>query len=68
MVQGLCELGLVGGGPLLGELARGEEPVGAVGSTGVVVDAPVLCEYLGLEQAVELPAVEELVAEPALRI
>jgi len=42
--------------------------VGAVGSTGVVVDAPVLCEYLGLEQAVELPAVEELVAEPALRI
>ena len=37
--------------------------MGAVGSVVVVVDAPVLDEHLGFEEVVELPAVEELVAE-----
>ena len=49
MVQGLCELGLVGGGPLLGELARGEQAMRRMWPTGVVVDAPVFGEHLGLE-------------------
>jgi hypothetical protein len=40
--------------------------VGGVGSVEVVVDAPVLDEHSGFEQAVELPAVEELVAEAAV--
>jgi hypothetical protein len=46
----------------VGELGWGEVAVGAVGSVGVVVGAPVLDEDLGFEQGVELPAVEELVA------
>ena len=40
--------------------------MGAVGSVLVVVDPPLLDEHLGLEQVVELPAVEELVAQPAV--
>ena len=54
------------GGPGRGELGGGEVAVGAVGSVLVVVDPPVFDEHLGLEEAVELPAVEELVAEPAV--
>jgi hypothetical protein len=34
-----------------------------VGSVVVVVDAPVLDDHAGLEEAVQLPAVEQLVAE-----
>jgi len=66
VVQALCEYWLVLGGPGSGELAGGEVAVGAVGSVVVVVDAPVLDEDLGFEQVVELPAVEELLAEPAV--
>ena len=66
MVQALCGLGLVGGGPAGGELGWGEVAVGGVGTVDVVVDAPVLDEDLGFEQVVEVPAVEELVAEPAV--
>ena len=62
MVQGLCECWLVLGGPGLGELAGREVTVGAVGSVVVVVDSPVLDEHSGFEEAVELPAVEQLVA------
>ncbi len=62
MGQGLCECWLVPGGPGLSELTGSEIAMGAVGSVLVVVDPPVLDEHLGLEQAVELPAVEELVA------
>ena len=62
VVQLLCECWLVSGGPGLGELAGGEVAVGAVGSVVVVVDAPVLDEHLGFEEAVEVPAVEQLVA------
>ena len=40
--------------------------MGAVWSVGVVVDAPVLDEDLGFEQVVEVPAVEQLVTEPAV--
>lgn len=57
MVQLLCECWLVLAGPGLGELAGGEVAVGAVGSVGVVVDAPVLDEDLGFEQGVKGPAV-----------
>ena len=59
----LCELGLGVGCPLVGVLGRGEQPDRAVWPVGVVVDASVLDEDLGFEEAVELPAVEELVAE-----
>jgi len=62
LVQVLCDFGLVGGGPVLGELGWGEVTVGGVWSVDVVVDAPVFDEDLGFEEAVELPAVEELVA------
>ena len=62
VVQLLCELGLFGGGPLVGVFGRGEQPERGVWSVGVVVDAPVLEEDLGLEKAVELPAVEEFVS------
>ena len=65
MVQGLCGLGWVGG-PRGGELAWGEVAVGGVGPLPVVVDAPVLDDHAGFEQAVELPAVEEFVAEAAV--
>jgi hypothetical protein len=53
---------LVSGDPGLSELGRCELAVGAVGSVDVVVDAPVLDDHLGLEEAVEDPAVEQLVA------
>lgn len=66
MVESLCECWLVSGVPGLGELGWGEVAVGAVGSVVVVVDAPVLDEDLGFEEAVEGPAVEELVAEAAV--
>ena len=66
MVRVLCECWLVSGGPGLGELAGGEVAVGAVGSVLVVVDAPVVDEHLGFEEGVELAAVEELVAQPAV--
>ena len=66
MVQSLCECWLVSGGPGRGELGGGEVAVGAVGSVLVVVDPPVFDEHLGFEEAVEVPAVEELVAEPAV--
>jgi len=42
VVQVLCGLGWIGGGPLGGELGWGEVAVGGVGPLPVVVDAPVL--------------------------
>ena len=36
--------------------------MGAVGSVDVVVDAPVLDQDLGFDEAIELPAVQEFVA------
>lgn len=57
---------VVGGGPLIGAFGRGEQPERGVWPVGVVVDTPVLDEDLGFEQAVEVPAVEEFVAEPAV--
>ena len=66
MVQVLCGLGLVDGGPLGGELAGGEVAVGGVGPLPVVVDAPVLDDHSGFEEAVELPAVEQFVSEAAV--
>jgi hypothetical protein len=62
VVQALCGLGLVGRGPGLGELGWGEVAVGGVGSVHVVVDASVLDDHACFEEAVELPAVEQLVA------
>lgn len=62
VVRALRERWLVSGGPGRGGLGGGEVALGAVGSVDVVVDAPVLDQDLGLEEAVELPAVEELVA------
>jgi hypothetical protein len=56
----------LGGGPGLGELAGGEVAVGGVGTVLVVVDGPVSDEDLGFEEAVELPEVEQFVAEPAV--
>lgn len=44
----------------------GEIAVGGVGPLPVVVDAPVLDDHSGFEQAVELPAVEELVTKLAV--
>ena len=38
--------------------------VRAVRTVAVVVDVPVLDEELGVQQIVELPAVEQLVTEP----
>ena len=52
--------------PGLGELVGGEVAVGGVRSVDVVVDPPVLDDHLGFEEAVEAPAVEELVAEAAV--
>ena len=66
MVKLICECWLVSVSPCLRELARGEVAVRAVGSVFVVVDAPVLDQDLGFEQVVELPAVQEFVAEPAV--
>ena len=65
MVQLLCGLGLVDG-PLGGELGGAEVAVGGVGSVDVVVDPPVLDQHAGLEEVVEVAAVEELVAEAAV--
>jgi hypothetical protein len=53
-VSGVCELG------------RSQVSVGGVGSCGVVVNAPVLDDHAGLEERVELPEVEQLVAESAV--
>ena len=55
-------MGLVSGGPVVGELDGGEPPVSGVWSVHVVVDAVVLDEDLCFEERVELPAVEEFVA------
>ena len=66
MVQSLCGLGLVGRGPLQGELGWGRFAVGSVGAVGVVVEPPVLDDHAGLEEAVEAPRVEKLVAEPSV--
>ena len=55
MVQGLCGLGLVSGGPGLGELGWCEVAVSGVRSAHVVVDAVVLDEHLGFEHRIELP-------------
>ena len=55
-------MGLVGGGPVVGELVGGEPLVGGVWSVDVVVDAVVFDEDLCFEERVELPAVEEFVA------
>lgn len=54
------------GCPRGGELAWGEVAVGGVGPLPVVVDAPVLDEDSCFEQAVELPADEEIVTEPGV--
>src|ERR1700710_2834890 len=66
MVQWLCGHWLVSGDPFFGELGWSELAVRAVRSVDVVVDAPVLDQDLSFEQVVEVPAVEELVAEPAV--
>ena len=52
--------------PSLDELDRGEPVMSAVRSAHVVVDSPVLDEDLCLEQGLELLAVQELVAQPAV--
>ena len=65
MVQVLCGFWLVDG-PGPGELGWGEVAVGGVGPVLVVVDAPVLDDHAGFEEAVELSAVEQLVAEAAV--
>ena len=57
---------MVVGPPFPSELGRGEQPVGVVWPVGVVVDAPVLDEDPGFEEAVEVPAVEQFVAELAV--
>src|SRR5271170_4679380 len=64
MVQSLCGHWLVSVDPVLGELAGREITVGRVWPVQVVVDPPVLDEHLGLEQGVEAPRVEQLVAQP----
>src|SRR3974390_2368688 len=66
MVQCLCGHWLVSVGPGSGELAGREVSVGRVWSVDVVVDAPVLDEYLGLEQGVEAPGVEQFVTQTAV--
>ena len=48
MVQSLCGLGLVDGGPGGGELGGCEVAVGGVGSVDVVVDAPGFDDHSGL--------------------
>ena len=66
VVQSLCECWLVLLCPTVGELAWREVYVGRVGSVQVVVDSPVLDDHLGLEQAVELPAVQRLITKPSV--
>jgi hypothetical protein len=62
MVHRLCVLGLVPEVPGGVELGWGQVAVGRVGTVGVVVDAPVLDDHAGLEERVELPQVEQLIA------
>ena len=62
MVQSLCEYLLVSGGPGLGELVGRELTMCAVRPVRVVVGPPALYEDLGLKEAIEVPAVQELVA------
>ena len=57
---------MMSSGPGRGELARSEVTVGRVRTVHVVVDAPVLDDHLGLEQAVEAPAVEQFVTKAAV--
>jgi hypothetical protein len=45
---------------------RGKPVQGAVWPVGVVLDAPVFCQYLGLQQGVELFRGKEFVPEPAV--
>ena len=52
--------------PAVGVLGGAEPADAGVGPVGVVVDAPVLDDDLGLEEGVEQLAVEELVAEAAV--
>jgi len=52
--------------PLLVECLGGEAAQRAVGSIRVVLDAPVLGEYLHFQQRVELLADEQFVAEAAV--
>ena len=54
------------GGPGQGKFSGSEIAVGEVGTVLVVVDAPVADEDVSFEEAVELPRVEQLVAEPAV--
>jgi len=61
VVQLLCGFWLVVDGPGVGELGWGEVAVGRVGTMVVVVDTPVLDDHACFEEAVELPAVEQLV-------
>ncbi len=62
MVQLLCDLGLMVGVSLGGELGWREVAVGGVGSVDVVVDAVVFDDHSGFEQAVEAPQVEQFVS------
>ncbi len=66
MVQALCDLGLVGDGPCRGELGWCQLAVSGGWSVRVVVDAPVLDQYSGFEEAVEPPQVQQFVAEPTV--
>jgi hypothetical protein len=58
----LCECALLLVEPGIDELDRGEPAVGGVRPVDVVIDAPVLCEHLGLAERVEALSVEKLVA------
>ena len=64
MVQLSWECWLVGG-PLLGVLGGGEAAEGAVGSVGVVLDAPGFDDDGRLDERGELFDVQELVADAA---
>ena len=63
--QALFGLGLVVDGPRRGELGWVRPPL-QCGSVDVVVDPPVLDGHSGFEELVELPAVEQHVAGPAV--
>lgn len=56
----------VGGGPGLGEFGRGEVAVGGMWSVHVLVDSVVFDQDSSFEERVELPQVEEFVAEAAV--
>lgn len=63
MVQLLCELALVSGGPEL-SILDGVEPIqGGVRAFPVVVGPPVLRDDLGFEERIEADAVAELATE-----